>query len=259
MRFLPLLVALLCVAGCATSPKTVPLTLNWAGLYDVNKVRSAAPSSEMNVGIPNSRLLSRQDRVPAQAGTLFGLNFTIPRGVVGEEVTLRRVIRFPTPGLTNPQGQLLVQNDKTLKVRAGHPFTTGYRLSEDWEIQEGEWIFEIWQDAQLLLSHPFYVTHKQPAPDALPPPIVVENPQCPQLTYPRNAIRNKKTGQTQVLFTVKGDGGVEDVSVLTPSGTSADHAELDAEVSRVFKKCRFNPVPGVELYYIAQAVVWVLR
>lgn len=260
MRFFPLLVVLLAMAGCATPPKPAPITLNWAGLYDNKATLSLTPGirPKLDAIVPLSRLIARQDRIPAQTGILFGLNFTIPGAVAGDAVALRQVIRFPTPGLTNPQGQLLAQSEKSLAARTGHPLTIGYRF-RDWEVKEGEWVFEVWRDRELLLSKSFYVTQNEPVPAEQPAFQRLEDPQCPLLSYPENARKQRVEGQTQVLFTIRGNGIVEDVSLLARSGATQAHALLDTTVIQAYKSCRFNAVQGIELYYAGQAVNWVLK
>jgi hypothetical protein len=49
-------------------------------------------------------LLQRTDRVPMELGARFGVWViaSIPGAPAGQQVTLRKINRFPAPGLTNP-------------------------------------------------------------------------------------------------------------------------------------------------------------
>ena len=83
--------------------------------------------------------------------------------IPGRMVKLRRVLQHPTMHL--PDGKVSTGSDFTInkKLENGEVFAYDtYAFNEDYEMVEGEWIFQIWYKDSKLIEHRFTTYH----PDA---------------------------------------------------------------------------------------------
>jgi len=104
----------------------------------------------------------RSDRVPLQLGIRFGVFIivTTPGTAAGQSLALRKITRFPAPGLKNPEtGKTVLSEATAVTVRLGEqqgPF--GYVLDHDWELVPGTWKIEFWYGDEKLAEQAFIAT-----------------------------------------------------------------------------------------------------
>ncbi len=128
-----------------------------AGLYRL--VRSGGliddPSTSTGKSVlkPVVELVRTTDRIPLIKGGQMYLQYRIwplPEQVAYAD--LRRVLKHPP--MTLPDGSVSTGSDYMLKAKVSAQQAigyTGYGLDEDYELVEGDWIFEIWyQDIKMI-------------------------------------------------------------------------------------------------------------
>ncbi|MGO4871253.1 MAG: DUF3859 domain-containing protein [Roseiarcus sp.] len=130
------------------------------GLYATRTQRVvAAPttaSGDQKI-VSGERLQAKTRAVPARLGVEFGLRFRIV-GRSGAVVTVRKVTRFPAPGLTNPAtGKTLTEDVYVSPHRVGPLAYEGYRFENAWELVPGIWTIELWVGERKLASESFQV------------------------------------------------------------------------------------------------------
>lgn len=131
------------------------------GLYRL--VRSGGlvdnPKTSTGKTVSNAviELLRQTDRIPLIKGAHMSLQyrlFNFPDQPA--YVDLRRVLKHPE--MTLPDGTVSTGSDYTIKGRVSVNQViayTGYGLDEDYELLEGEWIFEIWYEDRKLIEQKF--------------------------------------------------------------------------------------------------------
>ena len=75
-------------------------------------------------------------------------------------VDLRRVVKHPK--MTLPNGSFSTGSDRLIKgdISSSQVITyTGYGLDEDYELVEGDWVFEIWYQNKMVIEQKF-TTHR---------------------------------------------------------------------------------------------------
>ncbi len=128
-----------------------------AGLYRL--VRSGGviddPSTSTGKSVlkPVVELVRSTDRIPLIKGVQMYLQFRVwPLPEQTGYADLRRVLKHPA--MTLPDGSVSTGSDYMIKgkVSASQAIGyTGYGLDEDYELVEGDWVFEIWyQDIKLI-------------------------------------------------------------------------------------------------------------
>jgi hypothetical protein len=104
-------------------------------------------------------LLQTTDRIPLEQGVTFGLAVALEGPMDGREWTLRRVTRFPVPGLTNPRtGKIQPYEERLFILRVGETATVSFTFDHEWEMVPGIWAFEYWQGEEKLAEKVFVVT-----------------------------------------------------------------------------------------------------
>lgn len=122
------------------------------GFYDV-KVERSVPAPEDVSGERNviSEIELRRDTlvIDAQLGRSFGYRFRIK-----DPALAGRVLKLRTkfPPLTNPQtGRTGSVQDREFVAVPGTTYYDGYKFDYDWEMAEGDWIFQV-VDGERVLS-----------------------------------------------------------------------------------------------------------
>ena len=134
------------------------------GIY--NALRKGRPRDEITantgkvINKPVLELAEQTDRIPLVKGTYFAYRYrllNLPKYVVMKPVVeLRKVLVHPE--MTLPDGSTATGSDRVIKGRtsAGQVIGfDGYAFNEDYELVEGEWIFQIWYQDQMLVEQTF--------------------------------------------------------------------------------------------------------
>jgi hypothetical protein len=131
------------------------------GLYRL--VRSGGVIDDPNtstgkaIAKPVVELVRQTERIPLIRGAQMYLQYRIwPLPVQPAHVDLRRVLRHPEMKL--PDGSVSTGSDYMIKgrVSSGQVIAyTGYGLDEDYELVEGDWIFEIWYQDRKMIEQKF--------------------------------------------------------------------------------------------------------
>jgi hypothetical protein len=137
---------------------------------EITEVGIFAAQDAKIIGAPNSvtgtlrnvqdiKLAESTTQVPAQLGLRFGFRYKVLGTPVGATANLKFVIKFPEPGVRNPDtGMTSSHTEFILTNTLGEePFTDGYGFDHPWELVPGEWIFEIWRGSRKLAEQSFTV------------------------------------------------------------------------------------------------------
>jgi hypothetical protein len=131
------------------------------GLYRL--VRSGGlvdnPNTSTGKTVSNAviRLVKSTDRIPLLIGANMSLQFRLwyfPDQPA--YVDLRRVLKHPA--MTLPDGSVSTGSDYMMKERVSVNQViayTGYGFDEEYEMVEGDWIFEIWHEDRKLIEQKF--------------------------------------------------------------------------------------------------------
>jgi hypothetical protein len=132
-----------------------------AGLYRL--VRSGGVINDPNTGTgkavakPVVELVRKTGRIPLIKGVQMYLQYRIwPLPAQPAHADLRRVLQHPEMKL--PDGSVSTGSDYMIKgkVSSGQVIAyTGYGLDEDYELVEGDWIFQIWYQDKKMIEHKF--------------------------------------------------------------------------------------------------------
>jgi hypothetical protein len=107
----------------------------------------------------NERLQHVTTTIPALAGMTFGIRYKVVGPVVGANVTLKQITRFPKQGVTNPEtGKTFSYSEYHTSAVVGAVTYRGYTFDRDWEVVPGRWTLEIWHDGRKLAEKTFMVT-----------------------------------------------------------------------------------------------------
>lgn len=131
------------------------------GLYRL--VRSGGVIDDPSTGTGKSvvkpvvEMVRPTSRIPLIKGAQMYLQYRIwPLPALPAYVDLRRVVRHPK--MTLPDGSFSTGSDRTIKGRVSSNQViayTGYGLDEDYELVEGEWVFEIWYQGKKVIEQKF--------------------------------------------------------------------------------------------------------
>jgi len=131
------------------------------GLYKRVRSGGLADNANTSTGKTVSNAVIQQvrstDRIPLIKGANMYLQYRLwyfPDQPA--YVDLRRVLKHPA--MTLPDGTVSTGSDYMIKGRVSVNQViayTGYGFDEDYELLEGEWIFEIWHDDRKLVEQKF--------------------------------------------------------------------------------------------------------
>jgi hypothetical protein len=96
------------------------------------------------------------DRIPLRIGVLFGYRYWLKFPARFDQVSFKRVLIHPQ--ITLPDGSKVTRSERKVGKRTTHGIVTSidaYALSEDYELVEGEWIFQIWYEDEILAEQKF--------------------------------------------------------------------------------------------------------
>lgn len=131
------------------------------GLFKL--VRSSGVIDDPNTGTgkavsnPVVQQVKSTERIPLIRGGQMYLQYRIwPLPDQPRSIELRRILKHPEIPL--PDGSVSTGSDYTIKgkVRVNQAIGyTGYGLDEDYELVEGDWVFEIWYQDKKLIEQTF--------------------------------------------------------------------------------------------------------
>lgn len=96
------------------------------------------------------------DRIPLRKGVRFGYRYWLKLPGETQRPGLTRVLIHPE--MTLPDGSVVTRSSRVINKRATHGIVTaidGYGITEDYEVVEGEWVFQIWYDGHKLVEQTF--------------------------------------------------------------------------------------------------------
>jgi hypothetical protein len=129
--------------------------------------------------------------IPARIGISFGVRYKIVGEPDNAEVTLRKVISFPPPGLQPPRGKIVLQSESKVETTIGETVADLYTLEDSFELVPGVWTVELWDGERRLLAQSF--TLEKPPTSAKPevtvapkatPPLPRKAPAAPKAAPP---------------------------------------------------------------------------
>lgn len=136
----------------------------WSGIYTVPAIRrvddpkAPAQSRGIVVGAFTPVLERATWRIPAKAGTNFGVAFRFRDASEENPIDYRAVWRFPLPGLTNPKNKnTFLEYESAPSLCQGDVCVYGWSFSERWEMVIGTWTLELWRGARRLHEQTFQV------------------------------------------------------------------------------------------------------
>lgn len=96
------------------------------------------------------------DRIPLRKGVQFGYRYWLKFPADQKRPGFRRVLIHPE--MTLPNGSKVSRSERTITRKATYGIVTAidaYALSEDYELVEGEWVFQLWYNEQMLVEQKF--------------------------------------------------------------------------------------------------------
>ena len=96
------------------------------------------------------------DRIPLRKGVRFGYRYWLKLPGEAKRPGLTRVLIHPE--MTLPDGTVVTRSSRNITKRATHGIVTAidaYGITEDYELVEGEWVFQIWYDGHKLVEQKF--------------------------------------------------------------------------------------------------------
>jgi Domain of unknown function (DUF3859) len=106
----------------------------------------------------NVRLAATIRTIPARVGVTFGFSYKVIAKANRGSIDLRKVIKFPDPGLVPPAStKPILQLERGLKVNVGEVVNTTYTFDRASELVPGTWTIELWSGDRKLITQGFSV------------------------------------------------------------------------------------------------------
>ncbi|HHO68457.1 MAG TPA: DUF3859 domain-containing protein [Gammaproteobacteria bacterium] len=145
------------------------------GLYKASRKGQVKESPGTNTGKivrkPKLEHVSMTNRVPLVKDTYFGYQYRVfklpPEITTRPFVELRKVLIHPQ--MTLPDGSTTSGWDRPFKgrIEVGQVMGfDGYAFNEDYELVEGDWIFQIWYEDKKLIEQKFTAFRPDPGQTA---------------------------------------------------------------------------------------------
>ena len=142
------------------------------GIYKAVKKGQIRESTETNTGKvmrkPTLEHEKMTDRIPLVKDTYFGFQYRLwnlpPEVMIKPVMPLRKVLIHPE--MTLPDGSTTTGWDRTFKGRVQTQQVMGfdgYGFNEDYELVEGDWIFQVWYQDRKLIERKFVTYHPKAA------------------------------------------------------------------------------------------------
>jgi hypothetical protein len=143
-----------------TEKKTVSGKVVKYGLFELVRgglVKDARTSTGKSFSKPVLNQLNSLNRIAAKKDAYMAYQYRIRDLSENAWVDLRRVLIHPEMQL--PDGTKSTGSDFTIKRRVEYGQVIaydGYGLNEDYELVQGEWLFQIWHKDKKLVEQKFY-------------------------------------------------------------------------------------------------------
>lgn len=116
------------------------------------------PSSSTGKTIRGATLEFTEDtnRVPLRVGVQFGYRYWLKFPAESNRISFRRILLHPPMSL--PDGSSVTRSERGISKRSTNGIVTSidaYGLSEEYELVEGDWVFQIWHEDRLLAEQKF--------------------------------------------------------------------------------------------------------
>lgn len=147
--------------GLATLQHGISVRIVEFGLYRFERIRVIEDVTQATGSLQEGShvLIQATDQIPAKLGITFGIAFVVDAPDNVREVNLRRITRFPAPGLTNPKtGATHSFNESLRTYQVGQKLHSTYGFDEEWEIVPGIWQIELWDGQHKVAGKAFSVT-----------------------------------------------------------------------------------------------------
>ena len=95
-------------------------------------------------------------RIPLRTGVYFGYQYWLRLPPDEGKPVLKRVLIHPE--MTLPDGSRVSRSERKFRRKATHGIVTAidaYALSEDYELVEGDWVFQLWHQDEMLVEAKF--------------------------------------------------------------------------------------------------------
>ena len=127
------------------------------GTYEVRRGNSLTADTVAGgfVEVTDEKLIERTDQVVATLGVNFGFRYTISGPADSANVTIK--ILHPRP-LRDATGKEFATSEWTQWLPVNQVIWNGWLFENDWEIEPGTWVIQIWVDGQLQLERAFAIT-----------------------------------------------------------------------------------------------------
>jgi hypothetical protein len=96
------------------------------------------------------------NRIPLRKGVFFGYRYWLKFPALENQVSFKRVLSHPQMIL--PDGSKVTGSERKIGKGTTHGIVTSidaYALSEDYELVEGDWIFQLWYEDKMLAEQKF--------------------------------------------------------------------------------------------------------
>lgn len=145
-------------AVAAAKPKIKAERISY-GLCSVDAAKSVAlatsPTGSQNV-TSGFRLAKRTNRVPAELGQRFGVEYIIRADPGIEEVEIECVWVYPSP-VTNAQGQVFKEARYTSVKLTNYISNLSYSFDKEYEVVKGKWLLQLYYKNVKIFEQAFFV------------------------------------------------------------------------------------------------------
>jgi hypothetical protein len=105
---------------------------------------------------PKLDFVEQTGRIPLRKGVYFGYKYWLKIEPDKPRADLKRVLLHPE--MLMPDGSRVSRSERVIRKRTTHGIVTAldaYALSEDYELVEGDWTFQLWYGDDLLVEQTF--------------------------------------------------------------------------------------------------------
>ena len=175
-RWLAAVSSLVVVSAAMPNPaaaKIRAIVVQWGEVAVLESDKTLGPEYQEHSLSPGrevtwSKYINHNDHVPAQLCRGFGFEAWLVGGVA-DAMPSRVLLRVSHPLQTRPDGATSTQDTLLVPVRNGS-VGSSYTFDEPWEVQAGEWTFDVVLDGDVLASKAFMLAPPQPGTPV---------PECP--------------------------------------------------------------------------------
>jgi hypothetical protein len=113
-------------------------------------------STGKSIRRPTLEFAEDTQRIPLRTGVYFGYQYWLRLPPDEGKPVLKRVLIHPE--MTLPDGSKVSRSERKFRKRATHGIVTAidaYALSDDYELVEGDWVFQLWYQDKMLVEAKF--------------------------------------------------------------------------------------------------------